>query len=146
MVLLGLGASACSPQSECDLEIVSEPVILVVDAQTGKPICDATIVVTSQSYGEGSGPATETLASGSKPSVDDAGSGDDASEDFAVGPARFNDAGVCVYGGVSAEVATLQVSRQGYRTENVGNVYITTSGCNGTLPAPQVVTVRLTPG
>jgi hypothetical protein len=121
---------ACST-SICDSAELNPPVIRVVDASSGEPICDAVVVAVAG------------------PGVGDT----DADRTFdTLAPVNLSDAEAasCVYANVAVLSAvdgtyTLQASKSGYVTTTVSGVVVETAQCNNPLPAAQQVTIKLTP-
>ena len=119
------GCSATSAP-QCGAIAMVLPVITVTDAATAQLICDATVI---------------------------AKCGDAGAELVAFGPNGYNnDATVsgCHYGpglqGV-CDVATIYVSKPGYKTEIVPDVEVRYSPrCPGPIPDPQQVSVAMEPG
>jgi hypothetical protein len=138
-----LAASACETLNDCPTPGGSPPLITVVDAVTGAPICDATLLVIAGYDAIVSDAAVERSA------TMDAAAYCPGCVDGAVltiGPGGTDDAGVCTYiGGPFA--GSLQVSRAGYQTVDVYDVYTTIpSGACSYVPAPpEVVRITLRP-
>ena len=136
-----LGPAGCGAQ--CTTPLIIRPTIMVVDAKTQVPICDAEILITSEDgNGSGTGSAIEDAAS----TVVEAGLDGSRPLGFIAGSDASHEA--CKYStGLLSGMFTLQVSYPGYKTETVTNVYSQTSCVSSNEPAPQseLVTVYLHP-
>lgn len=148
VAVANLGAVACSGTTlPCTVvPTATAPTITVSDAVTGKPICDATILVIGVRFGDAgqySGPAVAApvTADAALFSVDSGGPDGLAPQKIVPTLCQY---GVGFYD--NASEVTLQVSEPGYRTEVVSNVYNTVNvnndGCHPA--APEVVEVKLT--
>ncbi len=124
--------------------IQTSPVLTVVDAVTGRPLCGAKVVVTGYVVANGgSGPAVETVL------TSDASFGD-GGESLVLPPGSDNTPSACSYDVSRApDNFSARVSLAGYRTEDVSNIYSTVgaSACAGmaAAPPPQIVVVKLYP-
>jgi len=146
MILTATATAACSSGDISCGDVGSDlgvfPLLTVTDIRTGKAICDATIVVTSSVQdGDAGGDAIVTLATtDAAPEVDEAG-------DPVVLQPEPPPPSPCSYdtSGIRADV-TLKITRAGYRTVSVSNVYPTiVSNSSCVLPPAEVVAVKLTP-
>jgi hypothetical protein len=142
-VVIAWAQPACS-RSECQSYFSATPVITVVDVTTNTAICDATVLVTAEDpLGSGSGSAVE---SSSTVTVDSGIAGS-----ALLRSPQSDDAGGarCTYsieGTGALGVYTLQVSRAGYVTEVVSNVYVTSASCESSAtPQSEQVVVLLHP-
>ncbi len=139
--VLGLGQAGCG--APCTTPLIIRPTIMVVDAKTQQPICDAEILITSEdTSGSGTGAAIVDAAS----TVVDAGVEGSKPLGFIAGSDASHEA--CKYStGLLTGVFTLQVSYPGYRTETVLNVYSQTScvSASTSQPESEAVTVYLHP-
>jgi hypothetical protein len=116
----------CSTTNQCGAIAAIAPVITITNADSGQPICDATVVAQC-------GDAGATLV--------------------AFGPNGYEvDATVpgCQYGvgllNACDGAATIQISKAGYRSVSVPNVATRFSAhCPGPIPDPQRVSVALEP-
>lgn len=139
--VLAAGQAACG--APCTTPLVIRPTIMVVDAKTQVPICDAEILITSD---DGNGSGTGAAIQDAAPTAVDAGLDGSKPLGFIAGNDASHEA--CKYStGLLTGVFTLQVSYPGYKTETVSNVYSQTScvSSGATPPQSEVVTVYLHP-
>jgi hypothetical protein len=143
VALVGVLVTACSsgniPCNSVGPALESYPLITVIDTKTGRPICDAMIVVTAVApYLDPDGGPVEGVA------TKDAAPYLDAGYTMMLPPAS-PETSPCSYEAIDLPgIVTLAVSLAGYETEEVSNVYPTvTTGCQ--LPPAEVVSVKLTP-
>jgi hypothetical protein len=132
-----LVSTACS-DVPCAVEETVGPTISVQDGETHQSICDAKVLVLSDASGSGSESAVESVT---KNALD---AGVDGELPLSV---TRNSDGSCVYvlsaGFVTPHVYSLQVSRSGYATEAISNVYDSTGEC--VLPTSQMIVVSFQP-
>ena len=108
--------AGCSSQTTCNSSAVVSPTITVVDADSGGPICDATVVAS-----DASGQTTTLTPYTPK-------------------------GGICEYlgPGVAGEY-TLQASRSGYRSATLAGVVATMVSCTMPWPPERMVSLKLVP-
>ena len=121
---LGGIVMACGSQVPCDPGQTDSPTITVANAATGKPLCDATVVV---------------LGQGDAGGCDRAGNGD--------GGCGYVCPGI---GGIDVNtLVTLQVSQTGFQTATATGVHGQFLGCSDSTSVPfdssQQVSVELQP-
>jgi hypothetical protein len=133
-LLAALVQSGCSSRSACGEDNLSygaaPPVITVVNAATGQPICDATVLAACAGFDAGMPLVTFPA-------------GDGGADDCSYGVVQLAADGGLYAVAPLAYTCSLEVSKSGFASMTVPNVGPQGGGC--TPATPQVVTVKLPP-